>query len=858
MQKSAVAVVLVFAMGACQAPEETIEPSEGAGPEVRAIAATGETDGAASGEANDPALLIDRANPAASLILGSGDAGGLEIFDLDGERQGVGTARPTTLVDVQYNFPLGGGYVDLIVGYDSGAAALVAYVLDDSRASFREVSPPMATEAEIEGMCLYQSPISGKFYAFAAGDGSFQQWELYPENGTVQGRLIRTVPVGPGAAHCVAHDRRAEVFYSQETVGVAGFNAEPESETEVEFVDLTTPHGRFGGDVKGVALYEQADGGYLIVSDADESRLQFYDIESHAHRGTINVIGGDAADSVEETEGLAATSLPLSATLEHGLLVLADDDNGDAAANYKLVPWQRVSEALGLRPGASHDPTAPLPFDAVTVSPSVETEPVASFGDAADDPALWLHPEDPALSVVIGTQKQRGINVYDLDGNLLQSREDGRINNADLRYGFPLGGEAVDIVTASNRSTDSIGIWKVDRASRTLVDVADGVIPTGMADPYGQCMYRSPQTGDYYVVINDTGGLVRQWRLIDAGAGRIGVELVREFSVGSQTEGCVADDETGDLYIGEEGTGIWKYAAEPDAGSERLLIDSVEDGNLTADVEGLAIYYGDNGEGYLIASNQGADNYTVYERQGDNRFLGHFHIVADEATGIDGVSETDGLDVTSANLGGALPNGVLVVQDGRNITPKGAAKLQTCSVGTARRSNGFVNPHRLRSTSDIRPVPIEIQSGWPIEIAGDRTTSGSAVRPLFLQRLAAHPDPLFLPVRDFDRVGNFLYSATRIEVRKNCLASFDATQKIADFDDLQVVDAQAVARGGAKSRIVGVLRSPREPAGNLFAPTGHPHDRGAARSCAPGRRRCCPGFRKLRIRARTSCRWRRG
>jgi len=99
------------------------------------------------------------------------------------------------------------------------------------------------------------------------------------------------------------------------------------------------------------------------------------------------------------------------------------------------------------------------------------------------------------------------------------------------------------------------------------------------------------------------------------------------------------------------------------------MVDSIGEGNLTADVEGVSIYYGPNGTGYLIASNQGADNYAVYERQGDNKFLGHIHIVADEATGIDGASETDGLDVTSANLGPAFPHGAMIVQDGRNISP---------------------------------------------------------------------------------------------------------------------------------------------------------------------------------------------
>ena len=163
---------------------------------------------------------------------------------------------------------------------------------------------------------------------------------------------------------------------------------------------------------------------------------------------------------------------------------------------------------------------------------------------------------------------------------------------------------------------------------------------------------------------------MRQWVLKDNGNNKIGMTLVREFNVGSQTEGCVGDDETGDLYVGEENFGIWKYSAEPDGGDARVLVDSVdENGNLTADVEGLSIYYGENGEGYLVASNQGADSYALYQRSGDNEFIGIFHVVADEATGIDGISETDGLDVTSANLGPDYPQGIFVAQDGRNIAP---------------------------------------------------------------------------------------------------------------------------------------------------------------------------------------------
>ena len=44
--------------------------------------------------------------------------------------------------------------------------------------------------------------------------------------------------------------------------------------------------------------------------------------------------------------------------------------------------------------------------------------------------------------------------------------------------------------------------------------------------------------------------------------------------------------------------------------------------------------------------------------------------------GIDGTSETDGLDVTSANLGGPWSKGMLVVQDGRKRMPEQAQNFK--------------------------------------------------------------------------------------------------------------------------------------------------------------------------------------
>ena len=672
MNYGVLVIAVATIISGCQPSQSGVPGSDLAVDLPATVVATAETTVTLQDGASDPAIWIDALNPQNSLILGSSAEGGLELYELDGNRVGVMPDRPIGLLDVRYNFPLAGNEVDLIVGYDIGAAELIVYTMDSDLRNLREVSThPIKTEAEIEGLCMYVSPLSGKFYVFASGAGMIRQWELFDLTGRVAARQIRSIPVGMGAGHCTVHDRESALYSSQETVGLWQLDAEPETEVEPQAVDLVKPFGRFSGAVKGVAIYEFAgEGGYLLVSDADANRLHIYDLLTHEQIGTISIDAGALIDGVEESEGLAATSMNLSDAYGNGLLVLADDDNEGDHTNYKMVAWKDLAASLGLKDGPAHDSTDDITSGAITVSASVETTPVETYGDAADDPVVWVHPESPELSVIIGAQKKRGLNVYDLSGNLLQSLVDGRMNNVDLRYGFRLGDKAVDVLTASNRSSDSISIYLVDPQTRELVDVTDGLISTGMVDPYGLCMYKSRRTGLYYVFVNDTDGLVKQWVLQDSGHHRINAELVREFSAGSQTEGCVADDETGDLYLGEEDVGIWKYSAEPDGGKTRTLVDSMGDeGHLTADVEGMAIYHGPSGKGYLVVSNQGADNFAIYERADGNKFLGLFHIVADEATGIDGVSETDGLDISSAYLGPAFPNGAMIAQDGRNISP---------------------------------------------------------------------------------------------------------------------------------------------------------------------------------------------
>jgi 3-phytase len=341
-----------------------------------------------------------------------------------------------------------------------------------------------------------------------------------------------------------------------------------------------------------------------------------------------------------------------------------DKDKDDHNKDKSKVDSGAATTIAEAKPEAAPSPAgAPLPPGALAVNATIETAPVPSVGDAADDPAIWVNPKDPSQSAIVGTNKQGGIAVYDLDGKQLQYLSDGLLNNVDLRAGFSLGGQEAVLVAANNRKDNSIALYRLNTSTRMLENVAARKIVT-IAN-YGCCLYRSQKSGKVYFFVTSKTGDVEQWELFDNGSGKVDGKSVRRFKVETQIEGCVADDELGHIYIGEETVGIWKYGAEPDAGDSRFQVDKAgPGGHLVADVEGLTIAYGKDGAGYLIVSSQGNNSYVMYRREQNNAYVKTFSIAA--GNGIDAVEDTDGIDVTMANLGPAFPQGLFVAQDGFN------------------------------------------------------------------------------------------------------------------------------------------------------------------------------------------------
>ncbi len=325
------------------------------------------------------------------------------------------------------------------------------------------------------------------------------------------------------------------------------------------------------------------------------------------------------------------------------------------------------SPTASASPSATPTPTAtpsPTPVRSVVATRETVSLPLGS-GDISDDSVIWADRTDPARSVVIADSKDSvhgGLALYDMEGRLLQFRPDGQIGNVDLRDGFMLGGRSVVLVGANNRSDDTLTFWEYRPSTRELTaPVTSGSVKTGSSN-YGFCMYRSAATGSYYAFVTHKSGRVQQFQLSDSGGG-FAATLVRELSIGSQTEGCVADDEFGSVYFAEEDTAIWRYRAEPDTGSTRTAVDVVG-GHVVADIEGLSISYGPDGSGYLFVSSQGNSTFAVYRRQDDNAFVGSFRV--EGAGTVDSVTGTDGLDVSTADLGLGFEYGMLVVHDESN------------------------------------------------------------------------------------------------------------------------------------------------------------------------------------------------
>jgi 3-phytase len=296
-----------------------------------------------------------------------------------------------------------------------------------------------------------------------------------------------------------------------------------------------------------------------------------------------------------------------------------------------------------------------LPFEVKQIPASAETAGMPERGDRADDPAVWVNASAPSRSLILGTNKETGLYVYDLNGSELQFLPVGRLNNIDLRGNIAVG---------SNDEVNGLSWFVIDAGSASVRHLGDTpVIP---AEPYGVCA--GLKDGMFYASPTYKDGKVEIWQTAMTDVASLSPTLTRTLQLPGQLEGCVYHEASKRLFIGEEENGIWVLDLS-DPAAEPTLFDTIAAGNgLVADVEGLSIWAQADGAQYLVASAQAKDRFVVYDLS-TNLPVGIFSVTSSLDGTVDAVTHTDGLDVTAKPLPG-FPQGLVVVQDDGNPNPE--------------------------------------------------------------------------------------------------------------------------------------------------------------------------------------------
>ena len=292
------------------------------------------------------------------------------------------------------------------------------------------------------------------------------------------------------------------------------------------------------------------------------------------------------------------------------------------------------------------------------VYPSGETQPVSSNDDAADDIAIWTNELSLENSIIIGTNKQVGLDTYNLSGDLIKSYTFGRINNVDVFQEFNVGKEKFPLLIGSNRTDNTIFLGRL-YSDGSIKKILKNDPKSFIEEVYGITSYNSNDMD--YVFISGKDGTLEQW-LIEDNEGNISMSLIRTIKFNSIVEGLVSDTYYKKLYVAEEKVGLWEINIDPNIDLNKKLIFNTDKRYFKPDFEGVTLYKKDNGEGYIFISIQGSNSYAVLDRK-SKEFKSVFRIK--KSNNIDSVSDTDGIDLSQLSTN-KFPEGLFIVQDGDN------------------------------------------------------------------------------------------------------------------------------------------------------------------------------------------------
>ena len=249
-------------------------------------------------------------------------------------------------------------------------------------------------------------------------------------------------------------------------------------------------------------------------------------------------------------------------------------------------------------------------------------------------------PKDPSRSLILGTMKVAApagaIVAFGMDGQIRQVISGiDRPNNIDVEYGVQLGAQRVDIAVATERLARQLRVFRIDPSDGRLVDLGGIPILEGQAGeagaPMGIGLYRRARDGAIFAIVapkeGPREGYLWQYRLVDAGDGRVGARFVRRFGNFSATtvreeneiEAVAVDDRAGVRLLRGRGGRHPQVAGGSGPRGRRAGARALRTKRLSRRSRRASrIYALPDGTGYIVATDQLDEDseYHLYPREG--------------------------------------------------------------------------------------------------------------------------------------------------------------------------------------------------------------------------------------------------
>ncbi len=309
-------------------------------------------------DTDDPAIWINRANPAASLVIGTDKDidGALYVYGLDGkihhDKTVRGLARPNN-VDIAYDVQLGREKVDIAVVAERYAHRLRIYRLPDMVPIDGGGIPVFEGELarDVMGVALYTRPYDGAVFAIvsrsdyqAPRKGYLHQYRLIDDGtGTLRGVFARSFGDWSGEKEIEAIGVDQElgyVFYSDETQGIRKYLADPAADDADEELAFFGQQG-FARDHEGISFYPTGAGtGYILISDQQANSFRIFKREGEAGNPHEHTFLKSVPVSAVDSDGSDVTSVGLGPLFPKGLFVVMSTDK-----TFHFYGWEDIAGA---------------------------------------------------------------------------------------------------------------------------------------------------------------------------------------------------------------------------------------------------------------------------------------------------------------------------------------------------------------------------------------------------------------------------------------------------------------------------------------------------------------------------------